>query len=190
VSFPNGPFDLIHADPPLYFRGWSVKGEGRSPQRQYRCPPLSELIALPVAGIAAPDSVLAIWVYGPRLPDTLALIEAWGFSYRGSGFVWVKVSKDGRPRMGCGFGTRKESECLWLASRGKGLPRRDKAVREVILAPRREHSRKPDEASARLEKLYGDVRRVELFARERRPGWTAWGDEVPADARPRLDYNP
>ena len=71
----------------------------------------------------------------------------------------MKIAKDGKPRMGCGFGTREKSECLWLASRGKGLQRRDKAVREVILAPRREHSAKPPEAAARLERLYGNVTR-------------------------------
>lgn len=178
MILPVGPFDLIYADPPLHWTGWSEKGEGRSPQRKYRCPPMSELIALPVASIAAPNSVLATWVYGPRLPDTLTLISAWGFSYRGNGFVWVKIDSRGRPRMGCGFGTRKESETLWLASRGKGLRRLDKGVREVIFAPRREHSRKPDEVAERLERLYGPMRRIELFARERRPGWTAWGDEL------------
>ena len=182
MNLPAGPFDLIYCDPPLHFNGWSVKGEGRSPQRKYRCMPLPELIALPITAIAAPNSILAVWVYGPRLPDTLSLIEHWGFVYRSSGFVWVKIAKDGKPRMGCGFGTRKESECLWLASRGKGLQRRDKAVREVILAPRREHSAKPPEAAARLERLYGDVRRVELFARQHRDGWTCWGNQLPCRA--------
>jgi N6-adenosine-specific RNA methylase IME4 len=179
VELPPDPFDLIYADPPLGWRGWSAKGEGRSPQQKYRCPPLAELLAIPVADIAAKDSVLAIWVYGPRLPDTLLLIRAWGFTFKGSGFVWLKVDSKGNPRMGCGFGTRKETESLLLASRGKGLRRHDKGVREVIFAPRRAHSAKPAEAAERLDRLYGDVHRIELFGRgTARPGWSIWGDEA------------
>jgi N6-adenosine-specific RNA methylase IME4 len=182
MILPAGPFDLLYADPPLYWTGWSPKGEGRSPQHHYRCPPMSDLLALPFADIAAPNAVLAIWVYGPRLPDTLALIGGWGFAYQSEGFVWVKVDKQGRPRMGCGKSTRKESESLWLATRGTGLRRVDMGVRQVIFAPRGAHSRKPDEAAHRLERLHGPVRRIELFAREHRPGWASWGDELPDDA--------
>lgn len=187
---PPGVFDLLYADPPLYFRGWSKKGEGRSPQRHYRCPPFDELLALPVADIAARDSVLAIWVYGPRLRDTLRLIEAWGFTYKSEGFVWVKVDKQGQPRMGGGLSTRKEAESLWLASRGKGLRRVDAGVRQLIFAPRGEHSEKPDEAARRLERLYGPVRSIELFARKRRFGWTAWGDELPNEYAARRTAAP
>jgi N6-adenosine-specific RNA methylase IME4 len=170
---------LLYVDPPLYWRGWSEKGEGRSPQRKYRCPPMSELLAIPVEAIAAPNSMMAIWVYGPRLPDTLTLIDRWGFTYKGSCFVLVKIDSKGRPRMGCGFGTRKETETCWLASRGKGLKRLDKGVRETIFAPRGIHSAKPAEARVRLERLFGDVRRIELFARGAAPGgWTFWGDEA------------
>jgi hypothetical protein len=66
VNLPTGQFDLIYCDPPLRFNGWSAKGEGRSPQRKYRCMPLPELTALPIAGIAATNGILAVWVYGPR----------------------------------------------------------------------------------------------------------------------------
>src|SRR5215469_12160054 len=104
-TLPAGPFDLLYADPPLCFNGWSEKGEGRSPQRHYHCPSLAELMALPIADIAAPDSILATWVYGPRLPDTLTLINAWGFTYKSEGFVWVKVDSRGSPRMGSGKST-------------------------------------------------------------------------------------
>jgi N6-adenosine-specific RNA methylase IME4 len=143
---------------------------------------MNDLLALLSADIAAPNAVLAIWVYGPRLPDTLALIGGWGFSHQSEGFVWVKVDKQGRPLMGCGKSPRTESETLWLATRGKGLRRLDMGVRQVIFTPRREHSRKPDDAAERLERLYRPVRRIELFAREHRRGWMPWGDELPDDA--------
>ena len=151
---------------------------------------LPALCRLPIASIAAPDSMLAIWVLGAEPGLTLQLIRAWGFSEPCEGFVWVKVAKGtARPYPGLGHTTRKDSESLWLARRGNGLPRRDKGVGQTIVAQRREHSRKPDEAYRRLERLYGDVRRIELFSRRERPGWARWGNELlPPDASPMLPF--
>lgn len=179
MTLPPGPFDLILCDPPLYFDTWSDTGAARSPQAKYRCMSLAELLAMPIAEIAAPGAILAIWLYSPRLLDTLALIEGWGFSYVANGFCWVKQTKQGKLHFGTGYYTRKGAEQLLLAKRGKGLKRHNRGVPEVILSPRREHSRKPDEAAERLERLFGPVRRLELFARTRRPGWTSYGDELP-----------
>jgi N6-adenosine-specific RNA methylase IME4 len=179
---PPGPFDLLYADPGLIFSGWSCKGEHRSPQRHYRCEPVDVVCDLPIAKIAAPDSILAIWVYGPRLLDTLAIITAWGFIYVGKGFCWEKITRTGQPRMGLGHTTRKVTEDCLLAKRGRGLKRCDRGVSELIRALRREPGRKPDEARHRLERLYGDVRRIELFARGTAPaGWTFWGDQAVRD---------
>lgn len=176
---PGGPYDLLYADPPLAFNTWSDKGDGRSPQRKYRCMTMAELCAMPVASIAAPNSMLAIWAYGPRLPDTLAVIGAWGFRYVSSGLVWVKVANSGCIRFGTGYYTRKAAELLLFAKRGAGLERCDRGVGEVLFAPRRQHSQKPDEAAERLERLFGAVRRLELFGRGvPRPGWDIWGDEA------------
>jgi N6-adenosine-specific RNA methylase IME4 len=140
---------------------------------------MAQLCAMPVAAIAAPNSVLAIWVYGPRLPDTLELIRTWGFHYVSSGLVWVKTTESGDLCFGTGYYTRKAAEFLLLAKRGNGLVRRDRGVPEVLIAPRGIHSRKPDEAAERLERLFGPVRRLELFGRGApRPGWDIWGDEA------------
>jgi N6-adenosine-specific RNA methylase IME4 len=83
-----------------------------------------------------------------------------------------------RPRMGLGYHTRSGSEACWLAIRGKGYKRQSMGVEQVVFAPLREHSRKPDEVTARIDRLVGDVPRIELFAREQRPGWQCWGNEV------------
>jgi N6-adenosine-specific RNA methylase IME4 len=176
---PAGPFDLVYADPGLVFQTWSQKGEGRSPQRHYRCEPVDVIRGLQISSIVASDAVLAIWVYGPRLPDTLAIIAAWGFTYVAKGFCWEKITHTGQPRMGLGHTTRKVTEDCLLARRGKGLRRCDRGVSELIRAPRREPGRKPEEVRHRLERLYGDIRRIELFARGRAPdGWTFWGDQA------------
>jgi N6-adenosine-specific RNA methylase IME4 len=179
-SLPPGPFDLAYADPGLFFRTWSRKGEGRSPQHHYRCEHGDVVCALPIADIMAPNSVLALWPYGPRLDTSLLIMKAWDFTFTSIGFVWVKLDQYGRPLMGLGKSTRKACEIVLLGKRGKGLRRCDAGVLDVVFAPRlKPTGTKPAEIRHRLERLYGDVHRVELFARgEAPPGWTTWGDEA------------
>ena len=82
--------------------------------------------------------------------------------------------------MGTGYTTRKTNEQMIYAIRGKGLKVFDHSVRQGFLAPRTaEHSEKPDIAMESLERLFGPVRRLELFARKHREGWTCWGNQLP-----------
>jgi N6-adenosine-specific RNA methylase IME4 len=136
-----------------------------------------ELTALPVANIAAPDCFLFLWVPLRSIPIVEPLMAAWDFRFSGSAFVWAKQNPSGVGwAMGGGYGTRKNAEICWLGRRGK--PKRLACdVRELIIAPRREHSRKPDEQYASIERLCGGPY-IELFARTRWPGWIAWGDQV------------
>jgi N6-adenosine-specific RNA methylase IME4 len=166
----------ILADPGIDFRSYSAKGEGRSPQKRYRCMPFEELAALPIADIAAPDCFLFLWVPLRSVFLAKPLIEAWGFEFSGSAFSWAKLNKSGKGWfMGNGYGTRHNVEICWLGRRGSPQ-RKSKAVREFIVAPRREHSRKPDEVYGRIEALC-EGPYVELFARQQWPGWTCVGDE-------------
>jgi N6-adenosine-specific RNA methylase IME4 len=78
--------------------------------------------------------------------------------------------------MGMGYWTRANSEPCLLATRGK--PKRLNAdVRQGIIEPRREHSRKPDCVPGRIERLVAGPY-LELFCRTTRPGWTVWGNQV------------
>ena len=165
----------ILADPGIAFRTRSAKGEARTPQRYYRCPPFAELASLPVASVAAPNAFLLLWMPLRSVDLVKPLMQAWGFRFSGSGFVWIKTNKDGSFFMGAGYSTRKNAEICWLGRRGSP-PRKSKAVRELIIAPRRQHSRKPDEIYARIEALC-DGPFAELFARQQWPGWLCAGDE-------------
>ena len=80
--------------------------------------------------------------------------------------------------MGNGKHTRKMCETAWGGKRGRGIPIRDHAVKQLIVAPRGAHSEKPDAAYHALERLYGDVRRLDVFGRKRRDGWTVWGNDI------------
>ena len=184
-----GGFKTIAADPPWYFRTRTSVVSDRDPQRHYPVMPLKEISALPVSAIAAPDAHLWLWATGPCLPQAFDVIKAWGFRYSGMGLVWIKLKRNHNPNqlrvapmiegdlfVGLGFTTRKNVEYCLLARRGNAK-RIAKDVREVIMAPVRRHSQKPDEAYARMER-YAAGPRCELFARERRDGWAVWGNEI------------
>ena len=139
---------------------------------------IDELCALPVAELAAPDSVLFLWATFPQLPEALRLIEAWGFCYKSVAFVWLKKNRKADSWFyGLGFWTRGNAEICLLATRGR--PKRQAAnVHQFIISPIEAHSKKPDEAREKILSLMGDLPRVELFARQSPPGWDVWGNEV------------
>lgn len=187
---PPGGFGAIYCDPPWAFRTFS--GENMTPHRcaedHYRTMTLAEMAALPVEQVAARDCALFMWVVGSHLTESVELASAWGFSFKTDAFYWIKQRLIGadqadlftgdlpEPRMGFGYWTRKQVEPCWLFTRG--APRRiGKGVRQAIVEPRREHSRKPDVARQRIEALVGGPY-LEMFARAAAPGWTAWGNEV------------
>ena len=133
---------------------------------------------LPVRELAAPDCTLFLWVTFPHLPETFDVIKAWGFTYKTVAFCWVKQNpKSPGWFFGMGNWTRANAEICLLAT--KGTPKRMAAdVSQLIVAPREEHSKKPNETRDRIVRLLGDLPRVELFARQAPPGWDVWGNEV------------
>lgn len=164
-------YGAILADPPWSFDTYSAKGKDRSPERHY--PVLSSAIiaAMPVAEMyAAPDCCLFLWATYPRLPDALDVMRGWGFTYKTVAFTWAKLTRLGRMwHWGTGYWTRANAEICLLGTRGH--PKRLSAsVPQLLVAPVREHSRKPDEARARVRELVAGPY-LELFARERAAGW-------------------
>jgi N6-adenosine-specific RNA methylase IME4 len=174
-------YECLYADPPYSYRVWGKKGSGRTAENHYPTMRLQDICALPVAGIAADNSILFLWATYPQLQEAMKIIEAWSFEYRTVAFTWVKRNKksDGW-FVGLGHYTRANAEVCLLATRGR--PRRvSKSVRQVIDAPIERHSKKPDEARKRIVELMGDVPRIELFAREKADGWDVFGNEVESD---------
>lgn len=170
-------YSIIYADPPWSYRNG---GNGRA-KRHYSLMSTDEICALPVPGIAAEDCALFLWATLPLLPDAFEVIRAWGFYYRCAAFVWVKPNKVSPGwAVGTGFWTRANAEICLLATKGT-MKRQSKSVQQIICEPRREHSRKPDETRERILQLFGDLPRVELFARRPAEGWQVWGNEVACD---------
>lgn len=170
-------YGAIYADPPWKFQTYGAGGLAhKAAETHYGTTATADLAALPVADWAADDSVLLMWIVDSHLSEALDLMRAWGFEYKTIAFHWVKTTKAGDPKMSLGYWTRKEAESCLLGTRGR--PKRvGKGVRQVLLQPPREHSRKPDDFYARIEALTTGPY-LEMFARQRRPGWDAWGNEV------------
>jgi N6-adenosine-specific RNA methylase IME4 len=159
-------YGAILSDPPWRFETFSDKGRGRSPK--YRVERAADLAGM--SPPAADNSALFMWTIDTHMQQALSLIAAWGFEYKTVAFIWVK------PQMGLGYWTRKEAEICLMGTRGK--PKRiGRGVRQVIRAPRREHSRKPDEIYSRIEALVGGPY-LEMFARQEWPGWASFGNET------------
>lgn len=141
--------------------------------------PKAEIQKLPVPRISAKDSVLFLWATAPCLIEAFELITSWGFIYKTIGFTWIKQCKKSEKLFtGMGYYTRANAEFCLLATRGKILERKSHAVSSVILSHIEEHSKKPNEARERIVTLFGDLPRIELFARQTVEGWDCWGDET------------
>jgi N6-adenosine-specific RNA methylase IME4 len=181
----------VLVDPPFNFSTRSEKGQERAPSQHYGCMTLDEIVAYPVAAKTAADAFLFLWVPPPHTLYAEPIMKAWGFTFSGLAFVWIKTTKNANVtplsvtaapgakspwHTGMGFGTRANAELCWLGRRGK--PQRlSKGVHQLIVAPVREHSRKPDAMYERIEEFCAGPY-LELFARQRRPGWISLGDEV------------
>lgn len=183
AGLPRNHFGAILADPPWSFKAWSGDAlPSRVADAHYQTQSMEWIAGLPVGDVAADDCALFLWICWPTLPDALRIIESWGFTYKTCGFCWVKGNSlplfpdDFKDKMGLGYWTRANSEVCLLATKGK--PKRlDAGVRQVIQAPLREHSRKPDGVHERIERLVSGPY-LELFARESKPGWTVWGNQT------------
>jgi N6-adenosine-specific RNA methylase IME4 len=175
----TGPYRCIVADPAWHWQSRSSKGEGRSAKRHYSTMSFDELAGMRplIDRWTADDCALFLWSLNSVRQPALDLIAAWGFEFNTVAFTWAKQNPSGSGwHFGLGYWTRQNTEQCLLATRGRPL-RLARDVPELLIAPRREHSRKPDEAYRRVERLVGGPY-LELFAREKRPGWDCWGNET------------
>ena len=183
-STPTKRYGVIYSDPPWNFKNYSEKGTGRNAVSHYQCMDFAGLTALEPQRWAAKDCVLFLWAIDPLLPKAMELIQAWGFTYKTVGFYWAKTNKRADLKAlstddfftGLGYWSRANVEQCLLATRGSP-PRMAKDVRRLVISPRREHSRKPEEIYGRIERLTRGPY-LEMFSRMSRRGWDAWGNQV------------
>ncbi|EHN8865630.1 DNA methyltransferase [Enterobacter hormaechei] len=196
----TGKYSLIYADPPWSYGNTISNGAAAD---HYSTMKLIDIKRLPVWELAAENAVLAMWYTGTHNQEAIELAEAWGFTVRTmKGFTWVKLNHNAElrinkalaegevtdfydfldllnaeTRMNGGNHTRANTEDLLIATRGAGLERKHAGIKQVVYSPLGAHSEKPWEVRHRLELLYGDVPRIELFSRSAAPGWHHWGNQ-------------
>ena len=172
-------FSTILADPPWRFENRTGK---MAPEHKrlarYGTMTVEDICALPVTAITAETAHLYLWVPNALLPEGLAVLAAWGFTYK-TNLVWHKVRKDGGPDgRGVGFYFRNTTELLLFGVRGKNArtlaPGRKQV--NILRTMKREHSRKPDETYELIERCSSGPY-FEMFARGKRESWTVWGDQ-------------
>lgn len=190
--------DVVCVDPPWAYFGDPNKNAAAG--KHYTCLSDDDVLRLDVRSYMHPRRSLAfVWATCPRLDFAIEAIQTWGLHYRGVAFVWVKTRRDGVPVGAQGVRasvTKPTTELLLVASpmpRGRPLKIADESVAqyvgdvtevtEPIYAPRGEHSEKPAEVYRRIERMYPDAAKCELFARAERLGWTCVGDELPVPSR-------
>jgi len=164
---PCEKFDVILADPPWKYE---VDYLSASPDNHYPTMTVEEICSLKVP--ASENAVLFLWTTNPMLENALEVMKSWGFQYK-TNLVWVK------DKLGLGFYFRGQHELLLVGVKGKARPPQEsRRFSSVLHAAVRNHSEKPDKVYEIIEKMYPDSKKVELFARKKRKGWTAWGLEV------------
>lgn len=175
-SLPPGTYNVVYADPPWEYDNTIRQG---GPALMHYSSMTLERIACLLEDIPLQvddNAVLFLWVTNPFLRDAFTVLDAWGFAYK-TNIAWVKT---GLQKPGSGYYVRGRHELLFIATRGSMTPLVDVSppIGSVLEAPLQEHSRKPDAVYSLIERLYPGCRYVELFARHRREGWDAHGDEL------------
>ena len=179
-------YKIIYADPPWSYYNdktvnpdcTTIKGMRRPP---YPVMSSSDIMNLPVNDIADENCILFIWSTDYHLEKCMKVIKAWGFDYKTIGFKWLKLNKKGYPITFMGAYTMKSGvELCLLATKGKEAHKLiiKHNIRALIKSKRQAHSKKPNEIRDRIVSLCGDIKRIELFARQKTKGWDIWGNEL------------
>jgi N6-adenosine-specific RNA methylase IME4 len=171
-------YGLAKIDPPWTFKTYSEAGKGKSAEQHYDCMSLEDIFELDIERLAHRDGMW-VWLYAtaPMYDAARECFKRWGVTYCTQG-VWVKMVKDGsKPTFGTGYVLRNCHEPFLIGKIGK--PRiHVRNIRSVIMEPRREHSRKPEQGYVEAARMAGPYPKADIFARQQRPGWDAFGLET------------
>ncbi|MBC6437206.1 MAG: transcriptional regulator [Rhodobacteraceae bacterium] len=177
-ALPGKRYEVLYADPPWDYKGQRQhNGPGGSDtggaNAHYDTVTLAALERLDIQGIAADNAVLFMWSSSPHLDQAIRLGKAWGFSWATIAFIWNKMKTNP------GFYTLSQCELCLVFKRGKiPQPRGARNIRQYLEVERGRHSEKPDEVRKRIEQMFPKQSKIELFARDKAPGWCAWGLEA------------
>lgn len=184
VDSPLFAYDVVMADPPWRWETWSDKGQEKSPEAQYDTMSFEAIEALRLGDLLAPGGAMFLWCTFPLVWRQADVLRAWGLKPI-TGGVWAKRTKHGKLRWGTGHVIRSVCEPFIVGAlpghriRGRGVANLVETLEDAVVdGLAREHSRKPDEVYSMIEAMTPGARRADVFARQRRPGWDGWGNEL------------
>lgn len=185
-------YDVIYSDPPWFYNSRKAGNErnylptkfGGGAEKHYPLMKDDAILALRpmLDDWAAKSCALFLWATFPRLDSAIVILKGWGFRYATVAFVWVKRAKNNGLIFNPGYYTASNAEVVLLGVRGTMRPDRP-MLQQIVEAPRKRHSEKPNEVRLRIEEMYPNARRLEMFARQRVPNWGTWGNEVTSDVQ-------
>ena len=180
-------YNIIYADPPWSFSSKELQKYGgerfTSIEKHYKTQSKDWIKKLPVSTIAEDDCALFMWTTDAHMKEAIETIEAWGFKYVTVAFVWEKLTTKGNTVCNLGAWTMKNYELCLFATRGAMLKHKKvNNIMQKVAAERTKHSKKPHKVRENIELLFGNLPRIELFARNKSEGWDVWGNEVECTA--------
>ena len=180
-------YHIIYADPPWHFGSKQLqKYQGSRfaslDSREYSTMTTEDICNLPIKSITNDDCALFLWTTDGHIPDALKVIEYWGFRYITIAFIWSKKTSTGKQVATLGAWTMKNCEVCLLGTKGSMLKHKVANNQyQLIEAERTNHSAKPDETRLRINAIFPNINKLELFARQKVEGWDCWGNEVDID---------
>jgi site-specific DNA-methyltransferase (adenine-specific) len=187
IDLPNKKYNIIYADPPWHYGSKSAvnntTGSAIKPlSDHYSTMSLQELKNMPIKNMTKDDAACFMWVTDSHIDEALEVLRSWGFAYKTIAFNWVKTTSKGNYCKNVAPWTMKSSEICLLGIKGRMTKyKQANNIESLVIAQRTQHSQKPNEVRKRIEDLFGDLPRIELFAREKTDGWDVWGDEIVDD---------
>ena len=183
IPLPDKKYNIIYADPPWLFSSKELQTyNGKrftSMDKHYPTQSKNWITGLKVNAISDNDCALFMWTTDAHIKEAIETIEAWGFKYITVAFVWEKKTKTGKTVANLGAWTMKNYELCLFGTKGTMLKHKKvNNIYQKVEAERTKHSQKPKEVRNRIELLFGNLPRIELFAREKTEGLDVWGNEV------------
>ena len=187
IDLPDKKYNIIYADPPWHYGSKSAvnntTGSAIKPlSDHYSTMSLQELKNMSIKNMTKDDAACFMWVTDSHIDEALEVLRSWGFAYKTIAFNWIKTTSKGNYCKNVAPWTMKSSEICLLGIKGRMTKyKQANNIESLVIAQRTQHSQKPNELRKRIEDLFGDLPRIELFAREKTDGWDVWGDEIVDD---------
>lgn len=179
----SNKYKIIYADPPWNFSSKELQkynGERFRPLEEvYQTEKTNDMKLWNVKRIADKDCAMFMWTTDAHIDEAIQLMKAWGFKYVTVAFIWAKTTNTGKQVHNLGAWTMKNCELCLFGTKGRMLKyKKSNSVKQLFYAERTKHSKKPDSVYGFINDLFGDIPRIELFARQEFDGWDCCGNEV------------